>query len=114
MKDIKEMNGTEKIAFRNIKGVFEWEVGGWYNCILDECEEYIPDTVEEAKEIIYSESLNDFAEEGHFKVGGAPKEMRFAGSEFIRECVDYLFSCDGEINAIAEAKNWEGWENDFR
>ena len=51
MKKVKEMSGTERIAYRNIKGIFNWEVGGWYNCIQDHCEECIPDTVEDAKEI---------------------------------------------------------------
>ncbi len=106
MKKIAEMNGTEKIAWRNIKGVFDWEVGGWYNCIQDSCEEYIPDTEDEAKDIIYEEALVDAATPGHFRRGGAPREMRFAGSEFIRECIDHLFKKDVDVAEIREAKNW--------
>lgn len=104
MKKFKEMNGIEKIAYRNIKGVFNWEVGGWYNCIQDDCIEYIPDSEEEAKNLIYEESLNDFAEEGHFAIGRAPREMRFAGEAFIRECIDHLFKKDGDAAAIREVK----------
>ena len=100
------MTGNEKIAYRNIKGVFNWEVGGWYNCIQDGCEEYIPDTEAEAKEIIYNGSLNDTSRPGIYQSGRAPKEMRFAGSEFIRECIDHLFSKDEDIAEIRVAKNW--------
>ncbi len=100
------LNGIEKIAYRNIKGVFDWEVGGWYNCIQDHCPEYIPDTIEEAKEIIYEESLNDFAMPGHFACDRAPKEMRFAGADFIRSCIDSLFTRDEDVQEIAEVKGW--------
>lgn len=106
MKKVSEMNGNEKIAYKNIKGVFEWEVGGWYNCIQDHCPEYIPDTIQEAKDIIYEESLNDFATQGHYRCGGAPKEMRFAGTDFIRSVIDHLFERDEDVKALAEEKNW--------
>ena len=106
MKKIAEMTGNEKIAYRNIKGVFNWEVGGWYNCVLDGCEEYIPDTEEEAKAWIYDESLVDTAGPGWFHSGRAPKEMRFAGTEFIKECIDHLFRIDGDVAVIRDVKKW--------
>lgn len=106
MKAIKEMNGTERIAYKNIKGVFEWEVGGWYNCIMDGCPEYIPATRQEAKEFIYDEALNDAAGQGWFKSGRAPREMRFAGVEFINSVIDHLFDTDGDIEDIAAEKGW--------
>lgn len=107
MKNKSEMNGHEKIAYRNVKGIFEWEAGGWYNCILDGCEEYIPDTVEQAKQIVYDESMVDRATPGHYMCNRAPSEMRFAGVEFIRSVIDYLFAHDDDIAEIAEAKGWE-------
>lgn len=103
---VKEMNGTQKIAYRNIKGVFNWEVGGWYNCIQDDCPEWIPDTEAAAKEIIYNEALEDASRPGIYLTGAAPREMRFAGSEFIRECIDHLFAKDEDVAAIREVKNW--------
>jgi len=106
MKSYNEMNGTERIAFKNIKGVFEYEVGGWYNCIQDHCEEYIPDTRQEAMQIVYEESLEDRAGQGFYQTGRAPREMRFAGADFIREVIEHLFNTDGDIEDIAEAKNW--------
>lgn len=106
MKKYKEMNEIEKIAYKNIKGVFEWEIGGWYNCIQDGCEEYIPDTIDQAKRIIYDESLNDYAVLGHYRTGAAPREMRFAGSDFIRSAIDHLFAIDGDAMEIADVKGW--------
>ena len=108
MKTTKEMNEIEKIAYKNIKVIFNWEVGGWYNCIMDHCEEYIPDTIEEAKEIIYEESLNDASKPGWYGTGKAPREMRFAGAQFIREVIDHLFKKD-EDEDVAEIAKVKGW-----
>lgn len=101
-----EMNGTERIAYRNVKGIFNWEVGGWYNCIQDDCTEYIPDTIEEAKQLIYDEALTDTAHDGYYGCGRAPKEMRFAGTDFIWRCIDDLFANDEDVAEIAETKGW--------
>jgi hypothetical protein len=102
----KDMNGQQKIAYRNIKGVFNWEIGGWYNCIQDNCIEDIPDTIEDAKDIIYEESLVHTAREGYFGCGKAPREMRFAGSEFIHGVIDELFATDDDALEIADVKGW--------
>ena len=107
MKKVKEMSGHEKIAYQNVKGVFMWEAGGWYNCIQDGCEEYIPDTIEEAKQLVYEESMTDASRPGCYMTGRAPKEMRFAGEEFIRSAIDHLFAHDGDIEEIAEVKGWK-------
>ena len=107
MKKVNEMNGTEKIAWKNIKNIFNYDVGGWYNDLQDGNEEYIPDSIEVAKNLVYGDAMNDYSKySGHYAVGRAPREMRFAGSEFIRECIDYLFQNDGDVEEIAEAKNW--------
>ena len=107
MKSKNEMTGTEKIAYKNIKGIFGWNVGGWYNsCIFDGCPEYVPDTMEEAKQLIYEDALENKAGEDFYKCGAAPREMRFAGSEFIRSVIDYLFETDLDIKEIAAVKNW--------
>ena len=106
MKKVYEMNRIEKIALRNIKDVFNWEVGGWFNCIQDDCPEYIPDTYEEAFATVYEESLNDTARNGYFGTGKAPREMRFAGEKFIEECLVHLFKTDDDVKEIAAAKGW--------
>lgn len=103
---LSEMNGTQRIAYKNARNIFDWEVGGWYNCIQDGCEEYIPDTIEEAKEIIYDETMNCSSRGGgHFSTRPI-EEVRFAGSAFVKEVIDKLFKKDGDIVEIAEAKGW--------
>ena len=95
----KMMNGHEKIAAKNIEGAFNWLVGGWYNCFLDGLDEDIP-SLEEAKETVYAEAMNNLYRSGNEIVGRAPKEMRFAGEEFCRELVEELFLNDGDAEEI--------------
>lgn len=108
MMKVSEMNGTQKIAYRNTKNIFNYEVGGWVNCCYDGYEDDIPDTIEEAKEIIYDETLTCSSRgDGHFSMHPID-EVRFAGREFILSVIDHLFSTDGDINEIAEYKpNWK-------
>lgn len=95
----KMMNGHEKIAAKNIEGAFNWLVGGWYNCFLDGLDEDIP-SMEEAKEVVYAEAMNNLYRNGNELIGRAPKEMRFAGEEFCRELVEELFLNDGDAEEI--------------
>lgn len=95
----KMMNGHEKIAAKNIEGAFNWLVGGWYNCLQDGYEEDIP-SLEEAKETVYCEAMNNFYKSGGEVYGRAPKEMRFAGEEFCRELIEELFLNDGDAEEI--------------
>ena len=95
----KMMNGHEKIAARNIEGAFNWLVGGWYNCLQDGLDEDIP-SLEEAKETVYAEAMNNLYKSGGEVYGRAPKEMRFAGEEFCRELVEELFLNDGDAEEI--------------
>lgn len=95
----KMMNGHEKIAAKNIEGAFNWLVGGWYNCLQDGYEEDIP-SLEEAKETVYAEAMNNFYKSGGEVYGRAPKEMRFAGEEFCRELIEELFLNDGDAEEI--------------
>ena len=109
MKKVSEMNGNERIAWKNIKGIFDWNVGGWYNCIQDGCPEDIPATRKEAAELIYEDALENTARPGYYGMGKAPKEMRFAGREFIMECIEYLLDTDGDAQEIA-AEIWNKTE----
>lgn len=95
----KMMNGHEKIAAKNIERAFNYFVGGWYNCLQDGYEEDIP-SLEEAKETVYCEAMNNFYKSGGEVYGRAPKEMRFAGEEFCRELVEELFLNDGDAEEI--------------
>lgn len=95
----KMMNRHEKIAAKNIEGAFNWGVGEWYNCFLDGLDEDIP-SLEEAKETVYIEAMNNLYKSGNEIYGRAPKEMRFAGEEFCRELVEELFLNDGCVEEI--------------
>ena len=95
----KMMNGHEKIAAKNIEGAFNWLVGGWYNCLQDGYEEDIP-SLEEAKETVYCEAMENLYKDGNEIYGRAPKEMRFAGEEFCRELIEELFLNDGDAEEI--------------
>ena len=95
----KMMNGHEKIAAKNIEGAFNWFVGGWYNCFLDGLDEDIP-SLEEAKETVYAEAMNNLYKGNNEIVGRAPKEMRFADEEFCKELVEELFLNDGDAEEI--------------
>lgn len=114
----KMMNGHEKIAAKNIQGAFNWLVGGWYNCFQDGYEEDIP-SLEEAKETVYDEAMNNLYRGGGEIYGRAPKEMRFAGEEFCRELVEELFLNDsdaeelwGENGIVANRTNTEETKED--
>lgn len=95
----KMMNGHEKIAAKNIERAFNYFVGGWYNCLQDGYEEDIP-SLEEAKETVYAEAMNNLYKGGGEVYGRAPKEMRFAGEEFCRELIEELFLNDGDAEEI--------------
>ena len=91
------MTKHEKIAAANIKGCFNYEIGGLYNAYLDGEEDF--PTIEEMKDSIYILSMNDRY------VGGAviltvPREMRFAGKEFSMEYIDKPFENDSDVAEI--------------
>ena len=43
---------------------------------------------------------DDYRHGGSCSIGGAPKEMRFAGAEFCRNYVDKLFAEDPDVNEV--------------
>lgn len=101
MKKVKEMNMHEYMAYTAIKEVYNWNVGGWCNSFLDGDIECVPESLEEAKKYIY-----DFV----MDTRGGTKHMRFAGKEFIEECIDARFTKDlandEDVKELAEAMNW--------
>ena len=100
------MNGNERIAYLNIKACFNYEVGGWYNCYQDNCLEFVPSTVEEAKEYLYDCAINNRYGSGYCGCNKAPKEMRFAGETFIRETIDKIWAKDEDIEELTEVMGW--------
>lgn len=92
------MTGHEKIAARNIRAAFNYEVGGMYNSYLDGYLEDLP-TLEEAKEIIYDCAICYRYAPGAI-LGPAPTEMRFAGKEFCQKYIEKLFNEDEDVAEI--------------
>ena len=107
-EDIK-MTGHEKIAAKNIRGAFNWIVGGYYNCIQDDELECLPKSKQELFDEIYSSAFTDRYVCGGC-VGAAPKEMKFAGTEFCRAYLEKLMNTDSDIQEIAEAAKWNNKE----
>lgn len=98
------MTKHEKIAARNIRAAFNFEVGGAYNAYLDGEEGEFP-TIEEMKKYVYDCAISDYYGPGLCQVGLAPKEMRFAGKEFCMKYIDKLFAEDGDVAEIPWAKS---------
>lgn len=97
----------QEIAKTNITECFNYEVGGWYNCVQDGCEEHIPDTRDEAEAFIYDAAITNLYKPGYCGANKAPGQMRFAGKEFMIDFIHELFDGDNEIVEIAEAKHWD-------
>lgn len=103
------MTTHEKIAFSNVRNAYNYIVGGYYNEVQDDNgTDWLPKSINELKEIIYSAAMTNRYEEGYEGCGKAPKEMRFAGEDFIRKAVDILcvLDEDGDLAEIAEYANW--------
>ena len=92
------MTGHEKIAARNIRGAFIYEVGGIYNSYLDGNEINI--TLNEMKDIVYDCAMTDRYCGGAVYYGAAPREMRFAGKEFCMSYINKLFDKDLDVIEI--------------
>lgn len=92
------MTGHEKIAARNLRGAFNFEIGGIYNSYLDG--EEINVTLEEMKDIVYDCAMNDLYGLGTVLYGAAPREMRFAGKDFCIKYIDKLFANDSDVAEI--------------
>lgn len=103
------MTGHEKIAAKNIEAAFNYIVGGYYNSIQDGWEEDVPETKQDLFDEIYTEAFTNKYGEGYCGCGKAPKEMKFAGTEFCKNYLARLFEedLDGDLGEIAQAKGWE-------
>lgn len=89
MKKFNDMTAHEKKAARVIKEEFNWIVGGFYNSMQDGWEEDVPDTKEEAMDMVYMAAM-----------GEHEKEIRFAGETFCREYIEHLFANDSDVKEL--------------
>ena len=97
---ISEMNGHEKIAYKNIKHCINYIVGGYYNCLQDDCPEYLYESHEALENEIYESAITNTYGPGYEGYGKAPKEMRFAGESFIRSTIKKLLDKDDDVATI--------------
>lgn len=108
----KVLTKHQKEALKNLKGAYDFVVGGYENSVNDGDMEELPD-VEILFEEVYDEAMNSrYAMEGGFSVsgGGAPICMKFAGKAFIREQIAKLFQENGyevskELVKVPEKKS---------
>lgn len=103
-----KMTGHERIAAKNIRGAFNAEFGGIYNEYQDGYD--ITLTLNQMKDIVYDCAMDaDYRVQGVVHYGRAPKEMRFAGTEFCRNYIDKLFAEDPDVEEVP----WVSPEKDF-
>ena len=96
----KARTGHERIAERNIRGAFDYIVGGYFNMKMDGDERDLP-TIEEAKAEVYDCAMaDDYRDIGCVRGNNAPKEMRFATTEWCKTLIDELFENDGDVEWI--------------
>lgn len=88
MKKVKEMNGTEKRAWREVKNAFNWVVGGYENSVCDGHIAEMP-SYEELVDEIYWTVMNCTTEQG-YQSSKPCDEVRFAGTAFIMECIYHV------------------------
>lgn len=93
MKKFKEMNGNEKIAYKNTKYAVQDIVGGYENSITDGYMEKMP-TYEDLEDEVYYATTTGTYGEGYASCHPT-KEVTFAGEKFIREVIRYFFDKDG-------------------
>ena len=97
----------EQIAKRNIKGAFNWIVGGYYNSLQDGYVEDLPESRDSLKNEIYEASMNDLYMPGLVLSGRAPKEMRFAGKDFCIHVIEDLLDTDSDVKEISKEAKWD-------
>lgn len=105
-KTRESFTGHQKIAMKNIKNAFDYIIGGYYNCIQDGCEEYLPKSRKSVADEIYSSAMENLYYPGCEFSGRSPKEMRFAGADFCKAYIDWKLDHDGDAIKIAEVANW--------
>lgn len=93
----ESMTKHQKEAMKNLKGAYDFVVGGYENSVQDGDMEAMPE-VEALFDEVYSEAMHSrYGTVGGMSVSGgeAPICMKFAGKAFIREQLAKLFRADG-------------------
>lgn len=103
-KGSNNFNEHQYIAMKNTKHCANWIIGELYNGVQDGCE--MPKiTAEGIENDIYFSAMRDWYGVGCVKYDKAPREMRFAGEQFVRAFIHYLVSNDEDVEEIVEYSN---------
>lgn len=105
-RDKAHRTGNERIAMKNIRHAIDWIVGGYYNAIQDGEEDCLPVSYQALADEIYDSSMNNLYAVGMEAFGRAPREMRFAGTEFAKAYIEFKLSKDDDVVAIGEVAGW--------
>lgn len=89
----------QDIAKKNIINACNWIVGEYYNSMQDGYTEDLP-TMEELQEEIYLSALRDRYTGCGVQFDNAPKEMRFAGTEFCKAVIKEFCEADSDVKEI--------------
>lgn len=97
----------QDIAKKNIINACNWIIGDYYNALQDGCIDDLP-SMEELQEEIYISYLRDKYAAGKVQFDKAPKEMRFAGSDFCKEVIkSYCEKSEAAQEIVKAAENAE-------
>ena len=97
---MKKMNEHERLAKNNIEKAFDSIIGDYYNMFMDDClDTFDP---EEVKNEIYESAMVDLYDNGGVFYDRAPKEIRFAGSNFCKKLIDELFDKNEDVMEIIQ------------
>lgn len=101
-----ETKELEKGFKRNIKKAYNYITGEYYNCVQDNCPEYMPETLQDLIDEIYSGCMNNEYDDGYCAVGTKGRATRFNGKEATMNYIKQLLKDDGDIKVMAKMKNW--------
>ena len=100
------MTGNERIAAMNIRGAINWIVGGYYNSYQDGYDEDVPKSKQSIIEEVYDAAMSDAYGYEQVHYGRAPREMRFAGKDFIMNYITKKINEDEDVAELAEHYKW--------
>lgn len=105
MKTVEEL---EKGFKRNIKKAYNYITGEYINCIYDNTPEYMPNSLQDLIDEIYSGCMNNEYDDGYCSLGNAKgRATRFNGKEATINYIKQLLKDDSDIKEMAEMKNWD-------
>lgn len=88
------LNHHQKLAAKKIKAAYNWIIGGLENSVQDGNMDEMP-PIEDMFEQVYDGLMNDDFGDGYMGSNKSKTELRFAGKQFILDCIAKLFREEG-------------------